>query len=427
MRLVAVDESGAPVVSVDSLVLRELTGAVAAPVAAPRSLFEVTWQPEDVTPATAPTAWARLGTPDAVADLPTGPVFADVAELASAVATGDTAPEVVLLPVRGVVDAPVPQAVQALTDAVLATVQAWLTADALADSRLVVVTRGAVAAQDDERVADLAGAAVWGLLRSAQAEHPDRIVLADIDGTVDARALGVLAAVAADQSVSGGQLAIRGDRVFAPRIVRPAGAELTPPADGPWHVAAVRPGTLDGVEIVPTTPVDLAPGEVRIAVRATGVNFRDVLMALGMYPDPAAVMGSEGAGVVLEVGPGVEGLAPGDRVFGLFEPGFGPEVVAQRERIAKVPAGWSFVEAASVPVVFLTAYYGLRALADLQAGESVLIHSGAGGVGMAAIQLAHHFGATVYATASPGKWGTLRELGVAPERIASSRTTEFEQ
>ncbi|MFC5945364.1 zinc-binding dehydrogenase [Micromonospora harpali] len=162
-------------------------------------------------------------------------------------------------------------------------------------------------------------------------------------------------------------------------------------------------------------------------MRAAGVNFRDVLIALGMYPDPSAVMGSEGAGVVLEVGPGVDDLSPGDRVFGLFEPGFGPQVVAQRQRIARVPSGWSFVEAASVPVVFLTAYYALHDLAGLRSGESVLVHSGAGGVGMAAIQLANHFGATVYATASPGKWGTLRGLGVAPERIGSSRSTEFEQ
>ncbi|WP_342353924.1 type I polyketide synthase [Micromonospora sagamiensis] len=426
VRLVAVDESGAPVVSVDSLVLRELTGVAAAPGAASRSLFEVTWETEDVTPAGGPTGWALLGAPDVTATLPAAPVYTDVAELVSAVAAGDTAPEVVLLTVRGAVDAPVPQAVRALTDQVLTTVQAWLAADGLTDSRLVVATRGAVAAQDDERVVDLAGAAVWGLLRSAQSEHPDRIVLADTDETIDARALGVLATVAADPSTVGGQLVIRGDRVYVPRLVRQVGTELTPPADGPWHVAAVRPGTLDGVEIVPTSPVDLAPGEVRIAVRATGVNFRDVLMALGMYPDPDAVMGSEGAGIVLEVGPGVDGLAPGDRVFGLFEPGFGPQVVAQRERIARIPAGWSFVEAASVPVVFLTAYYGLRVLAGLRAGESVLVHSGAGGVGMAAIQLAQHFGATVYATASPGKWDSLRALGVAEERIASSRTTEFE-
>ncbi|MEU8188980.1 SDR family NAD(P)-dependent oxidoreductase, partial [Micromonospora carbonacea] len=422
VRLVAADGSGAPVVSVDSLVLRELTG-VAAPSAVDRALFEVTWQPQDVAPAADGSGWVALGDaglPDAV------PAFADVSALVAAVEAGRPAPAFVLLPV-GAAGAAVPDAVRDVVAGVLGVVQGWLAADLLEGSRLVVVTRGAVVARDEDRVSDLAGAAVWGLLRSAQSEHPDRIVLADTDEAVGPQALAVLATVAADPSTVGGQLALRGDAVCVPRLVRQPGAELTPPADRAWHVAAVRPGTLDGVEIVAAAPAALAPGEVRIAVRATGVNFRDVLIALGMYPDPSAVMGSEGAGVVVEVGPGVDDLIPGDRVFGLFEPGFGPEVVAQRLRVARVPSGWSFVEAASVPVVFLTAYYALHDLAGLRSGESVLVHSGAGGVGMAAIQLAHHFGATVYATASPGKWGTLRELGVAPGRIGSSRSTEFEQ
>ncbi|MFC8906800.1 SDR family NAD(P)-dependent oxidoreductase, partial [Micromonospora sp. NPDC057140] len=418
VRLAAADESGGSVVSVDSLVLRELTG-VAAPSAADRSLFQVTWQLQDVAPAADGSGWAALGDAGLPDDVP---AYADVAALVAAVGTGVAAPAFVLLPVP-VAGASVPDAVREVVTGVLGVVQAWLAADLLADSRLVVVTRGAVVARDEDRVADLAGAAVWGLLRSAQSEHPDRIVLADLDEGMGPQALGVLATVAADPSTVGGQLALRGDAVCVPRLVRQSGAELTPPADRAWHVAAARPGTLDGVEIVAAEPAALAPGEVRIAVRAAGVNFRDVLIALGMYPDPAAVLGSEGAGVVLEVGPGVDDLNLGDRVFGLFEPGFGPEVVAQRQRIGRVPAGWSFVEAASVPVVFLTAYYALRDLAGLRAGESVLVHSGAGGVGMAAIQLAHHFGATVYATASPGKWGTLRGLGVARERIGSSRST----
>ncbi|MFE9181867.1 type I polyketide synthase [Micromonospora haikouensis] len=422
VRLVAVDESGSPVVSVDSLVLRELTG-VAAPSAADRSLFEVTWQPQDVAPTADGSGWMALGDAGLPDDVP---AYADVPALVAAVEAGQPAPAFVLLPV-GVAGGPVPDAVRDVVAGVLGVVQGWLAADVLAESRLVVVTRGAVVARDEDRVTDLAGAAVWGLLRSAQSEHPDRIVLADTDEAIGPQALAVLATVAADPSTVGGQLALRGDAVCVPRLVRQPGAELTPPADREWHVAATRPGTLDGVEIVAAAPAALAPGEVRIAVRAAGVNFRDVLIALGMYPDPSAVMGSEGAGVVLEVGPGVDDLSPGDRVFGLFEPGFGPQVVAQRARVARIPAGWSFVEAASVPVVFLTAYYALHDLAGLRSGESVLVHSGAGGVGMAAIQLAQHFGATVYATASPGKWETLRGLGVAQERIGSSRSTEFEQ
>ncbi|MEV4494078.1 SDR family NAD(P)-dependent oxidoreductase, partial [Micromonospora coxensis] len=422
VRLVAADESGAPVVSVDSLVLRT---ADAAPVAATadRSLFEVAWQPEQVGPAADLSGWAVLGAP---VDLPGVPAYADPATLAASIGAGEPAPRTVLLPVAGdATDDDLPGRVRATTLDVLGTVQAWLAADALTDTRLVVATRNAVAAQPGDPAADLAGAAVWGLLRSAQSEHPDRIVLADLDRAPDADALALLTAVAADPAPTGGQVALRGDTVLAPRVTRPAADRLTPSTDL-WHVAAVHPGTIDGVDLLPGAALPLAAGQVRVAVRAAGVNFRDVLIALGMYPDPTAAMGSEGAGVVLEVGPGVDDLAPGDRVFGLFEPGFGPQVLAQRDRIAKVPADWSFVQAASVPVVFLTAYYALHDLAGLRAGESVLIHSGAGGVGMAAIQLAQHFGATVYATASPGKWDALRDLAVADERIASSRTTDFE-
>ncbi|MET8912752.1 beta-ketoacyl synthase N-terminal-like domain-containing protein, partial [Micromonospora sp. NPDC004551] len=447
VRLVAVDESGAPVVSVDSLVLREL-GTTAPPSAADRSLYAEMWPVEDVSAAEALTwavltpgfggaGWPAEGRPadtgdDGPADrtvLPdAGIAYPDVAALAAAVSAGVPAPDAVLLSVIGPhgADGGRPERVRSVTAEVLAVVQAWLAAEALADTRLVVVTRDAVAARDEDRIGDLAGAAVWGLLRSAQSEHPDRIVLADLDDTPDADVLAVLAGVAADPAPTGGQVALRDGQVRVPRLTRLPDDELAPPAAGLWHLAPVAPGTLDGVALVPAPTTELAAGQVRVAVRATGVNFRDVLVALGMYPDPAARMGSEGAGVVLEVGPGVDDLGPGDRVLGMFEPGFGPQVVAARERVARIPAGWTFTEAASVPLVFLTAYYALRDLAGLRAGESVLIHSGAGGVGMAAIQLAHHLGATVYATASPGKWGTLRALGVAEERIASSRTTEFE-
>ncbi|MEU9510803.1 type I polyketide synthase [Micromonospora sp. NPDC048170] len=422
VRLVACDGSGAPVVSVDSLVLREMT-AVATQGAAARSMFEVAWQADRIGGVDDLPGWVALGLP-APAALPELPAFADVAALA---ASGAPARQVLLTVPAGGPGVAVPDAVLSVTNGVLEVLRSWLAAEALADAKLVVVTRGAVAAGDDDQVTDLAAAAVWGLLRSAQSEHPGRIVLADVEGELDRATLAVLAGAAVDPSVSGGQLAVRGDRTLVPRLVRPAGDELTPPSSGPWHLASVTPGTLDGIGLVRAVPGVLDAGQVRVAVRAAGVNFRDVLIALGMYPDPAAVMGSEGAGVVVEVGPGVTDLVPGDRVMGMFELGFSPQAVADRARIAKMPAGWSFAQAASVPVVFLTAFYALRDLAGLRSGESVLIHNGAGGVGMAAIQLAHHLGATVHATASPGKWGVLRGLGVADERIASSRSTEFEQ
>jgi polyketide synthase 12 len=154
------------------------------------------------------------------------------------------------------------------------------------------------------------------------------------------------------------------------------------------------------------------------------LNFRDVLIVLGQYPE-AAEPGGEGAGVVVEVGPDVRDLAVGDRVMGYMNGAFGPTAVADARLLVRVPGGWSFAEAASVPTVFATAWYGLVELGGVRAGERVLVHAGAGGVGMAAIQIARHLGAEVFATASPSKWDVLRGLGVGEDHIASSRELDF--
>ncbi|MEU5540780.1 MDR/SDR family oxidoreductase, partial [Streptomyces sp. NPDC020362] len=157
------------------------------------------------------------------------------------------------------------------------------------------------------------------------------------------------------------------------------------------------------------------------------MNFRDVLNVLGMYPGDAGRLGLEGAGVVVEVGPGVDGFRPGDAVMGLFSGAFSNEGVADERLLAPVPLGWSWAEAAAAPVVFLTAWYALVELAGLERGERVLVHAAAGGVGVAAVQLAGFLGGEVFATASPSKWGAVRGLGVAGDHIASSRSTEFEE
>ncbi|WP_143677068.1 type I polyketide synthase, partial [Streptomyces scabiei] len=158
-----------------------------------------------------------------------------------------------------------------------------------------------------------------------------------------------------------------------------------------------------------------------------GVNFRDVLTTLGMYPGDATGIGLEGAGVVTEVGADVTGLAPGDRVMGMFAGAFGPVAVADARMVARIPKGWSFAEAATVPIVYLTAYYALVDLGGLKPGENVLVHAAAGGVGSAAVQLARHLGAVVHGTASPAKWDALRAAGLDDARLASSRDLGFEQ
>ena len=309
----------------------------------------------------------------------------------------------------------------------LRTVQEWLESAVVSQQQLAIVTRGAVAALPGDAVAagtgGLAGAAVWGLVRSAQSEEPGRFVLIDTDGS--AEPARVLAAAASGEP----QVAIRGGQVLVPRLrYARAGTVLSPPAgSSAWRLVVAGQGTLEGLALADERQAlaPLGPGQVRVGVRAAGLNFRDVVVALGMNPGLGTRIGDEGAGTVIETGPGVTALVPGDRVMGTFS-GMGPVAVADHRMLVKIPAGWSFAQAAGVPVVFLTAYYGLADLARLRPGESVLVHAGAGGVGMAAIQLARQLGAEVFATASPAKWPVLRSLGVADDHIASSRSAGFE-
>jgi NADPH:quinone reductase-like Zn-dependent oxidoreductase len=155
------------------------------------------------------------------------------------------------------------------------------------------------------------------------------------------------------------------------------------------------------------------------------MNFRDVLISLGMYPG-AAVLGGEIAGVVTGTGPGVSGLVPGDRVLGVAEGGFGPVVVTDARVLVPIPAGWSFAAAAAVPVAFATAWYGLVDVAAAQPGQRLLVHAATGGVGMAAVSIGRFLGLEVFATASPGKHGLLGEMGFDAAHIASSRDGGFE-
>jgi polyketide synthase 7 len=308
---------------------------------------------------------------------------------------------------------------------VLDGVQHWLSSDSHDDdARLVVLTRGAIAVDSSEDVTDLGQAAVWGLLRSAQSENPGRISLVDVDDWASAD-VAIAEATGRDES----QLAIRDGVCFAPRLARTErieGAELV--EVGAWRLATLGNGTLDSRNVAlrpwPESKRPLEPGQVRLGLRCTGVNFRDVLIALG---DPADYdVGLEGSGVVLEVADDVLGFAPGDRVFGQFY-GAGPVVVVDHRRIARVPSGWSYAQAASITAAFLTAYYAMAHLAHVNAGERVLVHAATGGFGMAAVQLAKYWGLDVYATASPGKWETLRRMGFDDDHIANSRTVEFEQ
>ncbi|WP_148081794.1 type I polyketide synthase, partial [Streptomyces botrytidirepellens] len=454
------DTAGDPVAEIESLVLRPMSPAdlAGADSRVSDSLFRLDWvpAPAPLSGSSSPVGrWAILtGSDDTRNGLPDVGVgasrYADLAALSAALDTGAEVPDTVLLPLH-----PTAVGTEASTDArvtatvteVLGIVRDWLAEDRLAGSRLAVLTEDAVevSAEDGEEpartslagngVVDVAGAGVWGLVRTAISENPDRFLLADTDGRQES--YQALAAQLPGLAEAGdAQLAVRRGQVWLPRAVRMAsGGVLVPPttpdsglgAGLGWRLDIVAQGRLDGVALVREDMRPLLPGQVRVGVRAAGINFRDVLNVLGMYPGDAGRMGLEGAGVILEVGPGVTNWAVGDRVMGMLDGAFGPAAVADARMLARIPRGWSYAQAASVPIVYLTAYYALMDLAGLRAGESILIHAAAGGVGMAAVQLAHHLKAEVFATASQGKWPTVRELGVTADHIASSRTTEFEQ
>jgi NADPH:quinone reductase-like Zn-dependent oxidoreductase len=173
------------------------------------------------------------------------------------------------------------------------------------------------------------------------------------------------------------------------------------------------PGVLQ-VKEQPDPP--LGAGEVRIDVAAAGINFADVMARLGFYPDAPktpCVVGYEVAGTILELGEGVEGLSPGQRVVAGTEfGGYASQVVAPADGVLALPDGLTFEQGAAIPVNYGTAWMGLLRFGGLKAGERVLIQAAAGGVGIAATQVAKRAGAEIYGTASPGKHARISELGV---------------
>ncbi|OBB64460.1 type I polyketide synthase [Mycobacterium sp. 852014-50255_SCH5639931] len=396
------DGLGLPVLSVASMVARPVTDQqllAAVSNSGPDRLFEVIWSAQRST-SVQPVSVSYWGATES-----------DSAEAQPSAVVFESAP---------VADDVVAD-VYAATRAVLPVLQSWLARDGA--GTLVVATRGAMTLPGED-VTDLAGAAVWGLVRSAQTEHPGRIVLVDTDGRLDAES------VAAVLSVGEPQVLMRGGAVYTARVLgsRAVGGLLVPPADGPWRLGMSSYGTFENLrfERIPDADAPLAPGQVRVALSALAANFRDVMIALGLYPDPDAVMGIEASGVVIETGPDSARFAVGDRVMGLFPDGTGTIGRTDQRLLAKMPVGWSHTAAATTTVVFATAFYALVDLAAVKRGQRVLVHAAAGGVGMAAVQLARHLGLEVFATASRGKWDTLRAMGFDENHISDSRSLDFE-
>nr|WP_226857330.1 SDR family NAD(P)-dependent oxidoreductase [Acidithiobacillus concretivorus] len=209
---------------------------------------------------------------------------------------------------------------------------------------------------------------------------------------------------------------------------------IQPPKSQPLKIQQLQfslPGQLRHLQWVDVPERTPEAHEVEIAVDSTGLNFRDVMYALGLLADEALengfsgpTLGLEFAGRIQQIGAAVTQWQVGDAVLGFAPASFSTRLMTSEQAITRIPEGMSMRAAATIPTVFLTAWYALHTLAQLQPGEKVLIHGAAGGVGIAAIQIAQHLGAEIYATAgSPQKRDFLRLLGV--QHIYDSRSLDF--
>ena len=285
---------------------------------------------------------------------------------------------------------------------------------------------------------------LWGLGRVIALEHPElncrRLDLSLVEGkkSIDSKELAQLVQEVQSPAAED-QIAYRKGERYVARLSNyedDAQPDWLPiPSDQSFQLKLSGYGLLDNLKLEPAVRATLTPHDVEIQVEAAGLNFRDVLNALGLLKEYYAehlgitqanqlTFGFECAGTVVAVGDQVSHLYVGDEVMAtMLTDGASRFVTTRSEFVIPKPPQMSFAEAATLPLAFLTAYYGLQHLADLQAGDKVLIHAAAGGVGQAAVQVAQAAGAEIFATASPSKWEFLKAQGI--RYLMNSRTLDF--
>ena len=306
--------------------------------------------------------------------------------------------------------------------AALHVVQAIAAASVLTSGSLKLITRGAAAVNETDGHLCPRAAGLWGLFGVIAIEHPDlqvRIIDLDPKDTLeDAAAL-----YSESLHRSDARIALRAKQRWVPRL-QPYFESDVASVDAPIGVVLTRRGTFDGVDLLPRARQLLRADEVRLKILAAGLNFRDVLLALGLYPGSGVPFGAECAGVVVETGAHVSGFRVGDRVFGYAPGSLATEAVVPGSWLAPMPPGMLAETAASLPVAYLTALYGLKRIAGLRKGQRVLIHAAAGGVGLAAVQISKRQGAEIFATAgSDEKRELLLREGV--RHVLNSRSLDF--
>ena len=302
----------------------------------------------------------------------------------------------------------------------LAMVQGVADSDVIPARGLWFVTRGAQVLER-ERAGELAGAVLWGLGKVAalEASHLQPRMI-DLDPGAAAPTSDLVNELLYPDREN--HVAYRLGRRLSARLVRSADAadRLALPEEPSWVLAPNRSGVFDSPEVKPLPVPSLEPREVLVSVEATGLNFWDVFRSLGFIEE--GDLGRELCGRVIDVGSEVSTVSIGDRVVGLGFGAFGPQMVTREELVAPAPSEMSASELATIPSAFVSAALSYR-YSGLEAGDRVLIHAGAGGLGLAAIQLAQAAGAEVFATASAPKRAYLRSLGV--KHVFDSRQTKF--
>ena len=300
------------------------------------------------------------------------------------------------------------------------------------EARLVLIVPGG--SGRGAGAADPSQTGFWALVRSAVNETPS-VPVARYDIAPDLPAERAVADIARLEQAGSAETEVvlgRAGVSVLRAVLGAAGADATEAAGDMRSVLrAVSGGTLDDLAWVPEPRVAPVGDEVEIAVEATGLNYRDVMWTMGLLPEEALengfagpTIGIECAGRVTRCGPAVTGLKPGDVVLANGPSCFASHVVVREGQARPLPEGITPEAAATVPVAFFTAWYALVTLGRLAAGETVLVHGGAGGVGLAAVQIARHLGARVIATAGSGaKRSYLRGLGV--DDVLDSRSLRF--
>ncbi|MEH2004545.1 SDR family NAD(P)-dependent oxidoreductase [Nostoc sp.] len=329
--------------------------------------------------------------------------------------------------------------------------------------RLFLVTSGTQAVGESVKSLSIASSPLWGLSRVITNEYPDlRCTIVDLSSAISKVEIQSLF----DELWSNereDEISLRGEARYVHRLMRIRAADLIQNPSGkvcsfgktsdgrglattalwqlsaksqiqnqePFRLEICTPGVLDNLTLRATTRQEPHPGEVEIQVFATGLNFKDVALATSLLADAnlegnfsGQTLGLECAGMITAIGSEVEGFQIGSEVIAIAPQSFGTYTTTDARFVVHKPQKLSFEEAATIPCVFLTAYYALHYLGRISKGERVLIHAAAGGVGLAAIQIAQRVGAEIFATAGNSeKREFLKNLGV--KHVMDSRSLRF--